>query len=55
MSAPVNELATILAIMAGAMAAERIIGARRFWIGVKWFGLIGLAIALAYGAMEVMR
>ena len=55
MTAPITELATILAIMAGMVLAERIVGARRFWTGVKWFGLIGLAVALAYGAMEVMR
>lgn len=55
MSAPVTELATILAIMAGMVLAERIVGARRFWTGVKWFGLAGLAIALAYGMAEVMR
>ena len=52
MSAP---LATLLVIMAGMALTERIVGARRFWTGVKWFGLAGLAIALAYGAMEVMR
>ena len=55
MSAPITELATILVVMAGMVLAERIVGARRFWTGVKWFGLIGLAVALAYGAMEVVR
>ena len=55
MTAPVSELATILAIMAGMVLAERIVGARRFWSGVKWFGFIGLAVALAYGMAEGMR
>ena len=55
MTAPITELATILVIMAGMVLAERIVGARRFWSGVKWFGLIGLAIALVYGMAEVMR
>ena len=55
MSAPITELATILAIMAGMVLAEKQLGARRFWSGVKWFGLIGLAVALAYGMAEVMR
>ena len=55
MSAPVTELATILVVMAGMALTERIVGARRFWSGVKWFGLVGLAISLAYGMAEVMR
>lgn len=49
MSAPVNEFATLLVIMAGAMAAERIIGARRFWTGVQYVGIVALVIVVAIG------
>ena len=53
--APIAEIVTILAIMAGAMAAERIIGARRFWSGVQYVGIVAFVIVVAIGLWsEVM-
>lgn len=46
---PVNELVTILVIMAGAMVAERIVGSRRFWTAVQWVGIVAFVIVVVIG------